>query len=202
MRVVVCLEIERIKAHILIWTARPERAPEWSVVKPDETCSWPTGRTPPSRDRCHRTRTETSLLSCNTQTLHECVINSWALYQHLTLKHKSYISPNVFVLLFGMNLILQDMHVINYIYKITSSVIGSYVSSPVSWPLVPTDELRLMTKRRTSFLNRTLQAGPSSDIAFPPEHTYTSIHITTIYGLNIEMYSNGWPLKTNIFLYF
>lgn len=121
MRVVVCLEIERIKAHILIWTARPERAPEWSVVKPDETCSWPTGRTPPSRDRCHRTRTETSLLSCNTQTLHECIINSWALYQHLTLKHKSYISPNVSALLFWMNLILQDMHVINYINKITSS---------------------------------------------------------------------------------
>lgn len=30
----------------------------------------------------------------------------------------------------------------------------------------------------------------------------TWTHITTIYGLNIEMYSNGCPLKTNIFLYF
>ncbi len=48
----------------------------------------------------------------------------------------------------------------------------SYVSSPVSCPLVPTEELRLMTSRRTSFLNRTLQVGPSSDIAFPPTSTH------------------------------
>lgn len=44
-----------------------------------------------------------------------------------------------------------------------------YVSSPVSWPLVPTEELRLMMRRSTSFLSRTREAGPSSDIALPPK---------------------------------
>lgn len=47
-----------------------------------------------------------------------------------------------------------------------------YVSSPVSWPLVPTEELRLMMRRRTSFLSKTREAGPSSDIALPPRCLY------------------------------
>lgn len=46
---------------------------------------------------------------------------------------------------------------------------GLYVSSPVSWPLVPTEELRLMIRRSTSFLSKTREAGPSSDIALPPK---------------------------------
>lgn len=46
---------------------------------------------------------------------------------------------------------------------------SSYVSNPVSWPLVPTDELRLMTSRSTSFLSRTLQAGASSGMVLTPE---------------------------------
>lgn len=44
----------------------------------------------------------------------------------------------------------------------------TYVRSPVSWPLVPTEELRLMMRRSTSFLSNTLEAGPSSEMAFTP----------------------------------
>lgn len=51
-----------------------------------------------------------------------------------------------------------------------------YVNSPVSWPLVPTDELRLMMRRSTSFLSRTREAGPSSDMAFPPGSISQSIN--------------------------
>uniref|UniRef100_A0A3Q2Y5B9 NPC1 like intracellular cholesterol transporter 1 n=1 Tax=Hippocampus comes TaxID=109280 RepID=A0A3Q2Y5B9_HIPCM len=47
-------------------------------------------------------------------------------------------------------------------------VVLSYFGNPVSWPLVPTDELRLMMRRSTSFLSSTRGAGPSSDIALPP----------------------------------
>lgn len=43
-----------------------------------------------------------------------------------------------------------------------------YVRSPVSWPLVPTEELRFMMRRSTSFLSKTLEAGPSSEIALTP----------------------------------
>lgn len=56
-----------------------------------------------------------------------------------------------------------------------------YVSSPVSWPLVPTEELRLMMRRSTSFLSKTREAGPSSDIALPPKYLHTySIDIINI----------------------
>lgn len=50
-----------------------------------------------------------------------------------------------------------------------------YVSNPVSWPLVPTDELRLMTSRSTSFLSRTLQAGASSGMVLTPERNQSHI---------------------------
>lgn len=55
-----------------------------------------------------------------------------------------------------------------------------YVSSPVSWPLVPTEELRLMMRRRTSFLSKTREAGPSSDIALPPKCLYGNIQCSTL----------------------
>lgn len=48
-----------------------------------------------------------------------------------------------------------------------------YVRSPVSWPLVPTEELRFMIRRSTSFLSKTLEAGPSSEIALTPSDYFT-----------------------------
>lgn len=50
-----------------------------------------------------------------------------------------------------------------------------YVRSPVSWPLVPTEELRFMIRRSTSFLSKTLEAGPSSEIALTPSDYFTQI---------------------------
>jgi len=51
-----------------------------------------------------------------------------------------------------------------------------YVRSPVSFPLVPTEELRLMTSRSTSFLRRTRQAGASSGMFFTPACTDKKIN--------------------------
>lgn len=49
----------------------------------------------------------------------------------------------------------------------------TYVRSPVSWPLVPTELLRLITKRKTSFRRRILHTGVSSGIDFTPGKTYS-----------------------------
>lgn len=43
-----------------------------------------------------------------------------------------------------------------------------HVSRLVSWFLVPTEELRLMTRRSTSFLSRILPAGVSSGMDLTP----------------------------------
>lgn len=57
-----------------------------------------------------------------------------------------------------------------------------YVRSPVSWPLVPTEELRFMMRRSTSFLSKTLEAGPSSEIALTPTlyKDFTNFSVTNI----------------------
>lgn len=44
----------------------------------------------------------------------------------------------------------------------------TYVRSPVSWPLVPTELLKLITKRKTSFRRSILHTGVSSGIDFTP----------------------------------
>lgn len=47
----------------------------------------------------------------------------------------------------------------------------TYVRSPVSWPLVPTELLKLITKRRTSFRRSIRHTGVSSGIDFTPGKT-------------------------------
>lgn len=47
----------------------------------------------------------------------------------------------------------------------------TYVRSPVSWPLVPTELLKLITKRKTSFRRSILHTGVSSGIDFTPGKT-------------------------------
>lgn len=71
---------------------------------------------------------------------------------------------------YSSEIIMQlKMYVSSCMYVCIIAGRGLYVSSPVSWPLVPTEELRLMMRRSTSFLSKTREAGPSSDIALPPK---------------------------------
>lgn len=53
----------------------------------------------------------------------------------------------------------------------TPEMYWTYVRSPVSWPLVPTELLKLITKRKTSFRRSILHTGVSSGIDFTPGKT-------------------------------
>lgn len=58
-----------------------------------------------------------------------------------------------------------------------SVVHWTYVRSPVSWPLVPTELLKLITKRKTSFRRSILHTGVSSGIDFTPGKTNKTVWI-------------------------
>lgn len=138
---------------LLAWIARPGRVPVWNVLRSGGTYSGLRGKKPRSTGRCRQTHRETSPLSCR--------------------ERRNITGLKKWLLLFCNWKCISKKIVCGGKKKEEEEL---YVSNPVSWPLVPTEELRLMMRRSTSFLSKTREAGPSSDIALPPKwHIWINI---------------------------
>lgn len=130
----------KVLLSLLVQMAHLGRAPEWSGVRAGGTCSEPAGRTPLNIDRRHQTHWGTSPWSCQENTFTQHIRIGWTEGNKVLELEQSSVKRQV----------------------------EPHVNRRVSWFLIPTEELRLMTRRSTSFLSRTMPAGAYSGMHFTP----------------------------------
>ncbi len=184
------------------WIEHLERAPEWSVVKPVWTCNGPTSMKLRNTDRCHQTHKETFPWFCKVRSYNERKKNPLSI--SLTFPSIFSISiysaslkwsNNVQTKSLPVRAIFSETSVEELTRKTFVKLKALWMNCLLTWgvrfsfPLVPTEELRLMTSRSTSFLRRTRQAGASSGIFFTPGRK------TACAGIQLTcMKHNAWKL--------